>query len=139
MAEKKTCLIIEDSDVIREIAARIVADLGLTAEQAAGAGGGVDFCAENNVDVVLLDWDLPSMGALDFLRAAAELPEGKKPVIILCATENDPQQFTLAKAAGAAHHVLKPFDRSAVETAFAEAGVIDKAPDASNVTVVTRN
>lgn len=138
MAEKKTCLIIEDSDVIREIAARIVTDLGLTAEQAPGAGGGVEFCAENTVDVVLLDWDLPSMGALDFLRGAAELPEGKKPVIVLCATENDPQQFTLAKAAGAAHHVLKPFDRAAVETAFAEAGVIEKAPDASNVTVVTK-
>ena len=53
--------------------------------------------------MVLLDWDLPSMGALDFLRGVGNMPEEEKPAIILCATENDPQQFTLAKAAGAAH------------------------------------
>ena len=65
------------------------------------------------------------MGALDFLRGAAELPDENKPVIVLCATENDHQQFTLAKAAGAAHHVLKPFDKQAVQAAFVEAGLIE--------------
>ena len=124
MSNKKTCLIIDDSEVIREIAARIVADLGYTPVQADSAAEGVDFCNDNETIVVMLDWDLPSMGALDFLRGASELPEAKKPIIILCATENDPQQFTLAKAAGAAHHVLKPFDRASIETVFAEAGLV---------------
>jgi len=139
MTDKPTCLIIDDSDVIREIAARIVADLGLSAEQATTAGEGVDFCSDNKTAVVLLDWDLPSMGALDFLRGASELPEEKKPAIILCATENDPQQFTLAKAAGAAHHVLKPFDRATIETALAEAGVIETKEDKTTVKVVAKS
>lgn len=125
MTEQKTCLIIDDSDVIREIAARIAADLGLATQQADNAAEAIAFCQDEKIDVVLLDWDLPSMGALDFLRGAAELSDDKKPEIILCATENDPQQFTLAKAAGANHHILKPFDRSAVETALVAAGVID--------------
>ena len=124
MSEKKTCLIVDDSDVVREIAARIVADLGFAAIQAETAGDAADRCEQSDIAVVLLDWDLPSMGALDFLRAVAELPDGKKPKIILCATENDPQQFTLAKAAGAAHHVLKPYDRDSIEAALAEVGVI---------------
>ncbi len=135
MTEKKTCLIIDDSDVIREIAARIVTDLGLKAAQAESAAAGVEFCVDNATDAVLLDWDLPSMGALDFLRSAAELPEEKKPLIILCATENDPQQFTLAKAAGAAYHVLKPFDRAAIETVLGEAGVIEKVANDRGVSV----
>ncbi len=126
MTEKNTCLIIDDSDVIREIAARIVTDLGLAAAQSASAAAGIDFCADSPTSIVLLDWDLPSMTALDFLRGAAELPEEKRPLIVICATENDPQQFTLAKAAGAAHHLLKPFDRAAIETVFAEAGVLEK-------------
>ena len=119
------CLIVDDSAIIREIAARIVADIGLEALQAQTAGAAIDLCAANEIDVVLLDWDLPSMGALDFLRGAAELEEGKKPEIILCATENDPQQFTLAKAAGAKRHILKPFDRAAVETKLAELGLCE--------------
>ncbi len=125
MSDKEICLIIDDSEVIREIAARIVADLGLRAAQAENAGEAVAFCADNKTRVVLLDWDLPSMGALDFLRGASELPEDNKPVIILCATENDHQQFTLAKAAGAAYHVLKPYDRTAIEAAFAEAAILE--------------
>ncbi len=124
MSNKKICLIIDDSEVIREIAARIVADLGYHPEQVESAADGVEYCRDNETTVILLDWDLPSMGALDFLRGASELPDEKKPIIILCATENDPQQFTLAKAAGAAHHVLKPFDRASIEAAFAEAGLI---------------
>lgn len=122
MSAKKLCLIIDDSEVIREIAARIVADLGLEAAQAENAALGVEHCRDYKPDVVLLDWDLPAMGALDFLHGAADLEE--RPVIILCATENDHQQFTLAKAAGAAHHVLKPFDRAQLEVKFREIGLL---------------
>lgn len=126
MSDTKICLIIDDSEVIREIAARIVTDLGLEAKQAENAADGAALCKDHAIAAVLLDWDLPSMGALDFLRAASELEASSKPAIILCATENDHQQFTLAKAAGAGHHVLKPFDSASISAVLAEAGVIDR-------------
>ncbi len=65
------------------------------------------------------------LGALDFLRGVAEFEPEKRPAIVLCATENDPQQFTLAKAAGAAHYLLKPFDRQSIEAKMTEIGVIE--------------
>ncbi len=111
MSAQKTCLIVDDSSVIREIAIRIVADLGFKTGEAADAAAAIEYCRNEKPALVLLDWDLPSMGALDFLKASAEFDPEFKPEIILSATENDPQQFMLAKAAGAAHHVLKPFDR----------------------------
>ena len=114
----KTCLIVEDSEIIREITARIVADLGLEPVEAANAAAALETAREKSPHVVFLDWDLPSMGALDFLRGAATL--GARPPIVLCATENDPQQFALAKAAGAAFHVLKPYDRQVVANVLAE-------------------
>ena len=123
----KTCLIVEDSDVIREIAVRILADLSVDAKEAGTAAAGLEFCRQAKADVVLLDWDLPSLGALDFLRGAAELPQEQRPAIILCATENDPQQFTLAKAAGASYYLLKPFDRQSVEAKLAEIGIVEGA------------
>jgi two-component system chemotaxis response regulator CheY len=123
----KTCLILEDSDIIREIAARIMKELSVAAREAPTAAKALENCRASRIDVVLLDWDLPAMGALDFLRGAAELPAEQKPVIVLCATENDPQQFTLAKAAGAAHYLLKPFDKESIASKFAEIGLIDGA------------
>lgn len=129
MTASKTCLVIDDSEVIREIAIRIIENLGLKAEGVANAPLAMEYCKEECPAAVFLDWDLPSMGALDFLRAAAEF-EGARPEIILCATENDPQQFTLAKAAGAAHHILKPFDKGAIAAKLAEVGLIEGPSEA---------
>ncbi|NWG93129.1 MAG: response regulator [Parvularculaceae bacterium] len=128
----KTCLIVEDSNVIREIALRILTDLGIEAKECETAAEAVELCRKAKPDVVLLDWDLPSLGALDFLKGVAELAVDQRPAIVLCATENDPQQFTLAKAAGAQHHILKPFDRLSIESKLAEIGVVEgaKIPEA---------
>ena len=130
MSARKTCLIVDDSEVIREIAVRIMTDLGLDATQVENAGDAVAHCRAEKPDAVFLDWDLPSMGALDFLRGLAEVPAEERPVIILSATENDPQQFTLAKAAGAAHYVLKPFDKFVIAAKLREAGLIEGEDEA---------
>lgn len=123
----KTCLIVEDSALIREIAARIVRELGLEPREASSAGDAVALCAQSKPDVVLLDWDLPAFGALDFLRGIGGLEAESRPTIILCATEHDAQQFSLARAAGAAGHLMKPFDAKTVAEKLAEHGVIQAA------------
>lgn len=125
----KTCLVVEDSSVIREIAIRILKDLGIEPKEAETAVDALVSCRAAKPDAVLLDWDLPSFGALDFLRGVAELPSDQRPAIVLCATENDPQQFTLAKAAGASHYMLKPFDRRSIEQKLSEIGIIETAAD----------
>jgi len=125
MSDKKKCLIVDDSSVIRAITVRIIADLGLDALEADTAVAAIEICRQEKPSVVLLDWDLPSMGALDFLRGAGEFDASERPDIILCATENDPQQFTLAKAAGAAHYILKPFDRFIIEAKLGELGFVE--------------
>lgn len=121
----KTCLIVEDSNVVSEIALRILTDLSIEGREVETAAAALAVCGEKKPDVVLLDWDLPQLGALDFLRGVAAMEPEKRPLIVLCATENDPQQFTLAKAAGAAHYLLKPFDRQSIEAKMIEIGVLE--------------
>jgi len=128
------CLIVDDSEVVCEIGKRIVEAIGLEVRHAANASEAVSILEQWQADVVLLDWDLPSMGALDFLRGAGELDEADRPEIILCATENDPQQFTLAKSAGARHHILKPYTQEIVANKLAELGFCER-PD--QIEVVT--
>ena len=132
MSNKKRCLVVDDSDTIREIAARLISAFGVETFQAVSVDQAVEFCSNEKPDVVFLDWDLPGMGALDFLRAVGGFAEENRPQIILSATENDPQQFTLAKAAGAAHHILKPFDREGVGKVLYEAGIITKPETGSS-------
>lgn len=126
----KSCLIVEDSPLVREITVRIVKDLGLSPTEAESPAAALEKCQENRPDAILLDWDLPSLGALDVLHGVGRLNFDPRPIIILLATENDPQQFVLAKAAGAAFHLLKPFDKDSIAQALVEAGVVN-ATDAA--------
>ena len=117
-----TCLIVDDSESMREVAAELLTGLGHEPLEAGTADAALARC-EGGVDAVLLDWDLPALGALDFLRGAASL--ARRPLIILCATENDARQFGLARAAGAGFHLLKPFDRDSLAEVLSEVGLSD--------------
>lgn len=121
----KSVLIVEDSSLVREIAARIVKDLGLESLEAETPAAAIDMCKAKLPDAILLDWDLPNFGALDLLHGVGVIGADPRPAIILLATENDPQQFTLARAAGAGFHILKPFERQSIAAALVEAGVME--------------
>ena len=129
MGAEKKLLVVDDSKILREIISRIVTDLGFEAIEAEDVKSAASVCAENALACVFLDWDLPLLGALDFLRDVAELPEDRRPTIILCATENDVEQFRLAKAAGAAFHILKPYDKDTIVTILREVGVLTENMD----------
>ncbi len=127
-----TCLIVEDSEVIRTILRRVLEEMGHVVSEASGPAGALDFCRDHAPDVIFLDWDLPGLGALDILRSLGGVSSAPRPKIILCATENDPKQIALAKAAGAQHHILKPFDHNSVLAILRKAGIvgqIDKVSD----------
>ena len=117
------CLVIDDSDVIRFVLNRILDRLGHTAHDTKDVKEAVAKCTSEDIDVIFLDWDMPGLQALDFLKSLADLPEEKKPEIILCATENDVQQFSLARSAGAEHHILKPYDVTSIRAIMKHVGL----------------
>ena len=117
-----TCLVVDDSEAMREILADHLSVLGHEVREVGAATEAVAALeSAAPIAVVFLDWDLPALGALDVLRAAASMPV--RPEIVLCATEHDPRQLRLASAAGARHHVLKPFDARSIAAVMAEIGV----------------
>lgn len=117
------CVIIEDSDRVRDIAVSLVEGFGLSVLSAAEPKRGAKLVKDKDPKVVLLDWDLPKLGALDVMSSLAETGHLHKPKVILMAAENEPKQFALARAAGATHYVLKPFDADDLADVFEKAGI----------------
>ena len=64
----KTCLIIDDSRIIRKVARRIVEGLGFEVDEAADGAEALAWCASVMPDVILLDWNMPVMDGMTFLR-----------------------------------------------------------------------
>ncbi len=120
----KTCLVVDDSRVIRKVARKIVEDLGFICEEACDGQEALAACRKSMPDAILLDWNMPVMNGLDFLIRLREEPGGKKPVVLFCTTENDMAHITQALRAGADEYVMKPFDSEILESKFAEAGLV---------------
>jgi two-component system chemotaxis response regulator CheY len=120
----KTCLVVDDSSVIRKVARRILEGLDFQIAEAENGEEAVENCRRQMPDAILLDWNMPKMDGYDFLRELRRLPGGDKPKVVFCTTENDVAHIARALHAGANEYIMKPFDRDIVEAKFQEVGLI---------------
>ena len=120
----KTCLVVDDSSVIRKVARRILEGLGFTIEEAEDGQKALDACRRAMPGAILLDWNMPIMDGYEFLRELRKLPGGGAPKVVFCTTENDVAHIARAMHAGADEYIMKPFDKDIVEAKFAEVGLI---------------
>ncbi|MGA1342686.1 MAG: response regulator [Hyphomonas sp.] len=120
----KTCLIVDDSRVVRKVASRIVRDLGFSVTEAADGAEALRMCRQAMPDAVILDWNMPTMNGIDFLRALRREDDGKLPRVVFCSIENDAEHIREALNAGADEFVMKPFDADILESKFAQVGLI---------------
>lgn len=120
----KSCLVVDDSSVIRKVARRILEDLQFDINEAEDGKEALEECRSDMPDAILLDWNMPVMDGLEFLTALRQEQGGEKPVVVFCTTENDVAHIAKAIRAGANEYIMKPFDREIVESKFQEVGLI---------------
>jgi two-component system, chemotaxis family, chemotaxis protein CheY len=120
----KTCLVVDDSSVIRKVAGRILSDVGFKILEAEDGAIALAACKQFMPDVILLDWNMPEMDGYQFLIALRALPEGKAPKVIFCTTENDVGHIVKAMHAGADEYIMKPFDKDILVSKFQEVGLV---------------
>ncbi|MBL6934201.1 MAG: response regulator [Alphaproteobacteria bacterium] len=120
----KSCLIVDDSKVIRTVARRILEKLSFETAEAEDGKVALEYCQKQLPDAVLLDWNMPVMSGIDFLHELRKLDGGDKPVVIFCTTENDLRHIQEAIQAGANEYIMKPFDSEIIESKFAQSGLL---------------
>ena len=115
------CLVIDDSSVIRKVARHILEGVHFNVSEAENGEEALLQCSKlPTPDVILLDWHLPVLGAIEFLNRLRSTAAGRRPYVIYCTTENDPDDIARAHAAGANDYLLKPFSRDDVLTKLTE-------------------
>ncbi|MDB5694748.1 MAG: response regulator [Sphingomonas bacterium] len=112
----KTCLVVDDSKVIRKVARHILETLDYRVTEAVDGRDALDQCMATAPDVVLLDWNMPVMSGMDFLRALRESNIPSRPKVVFCTTESGMAYIRAAIEAGADEYVMKPFDRDTLES-----------------------
>ena len=120
----KTCLIVDDSRVIRMVARKILEDLGFAVSEAENGAEALELCRKQLPDGVLLDWKMPVMDGLEFLAALRQLPGSTDTAVIFCTTENTLDHIKQAIAAGADEYIMKPFDSEIIHSKFTQVGLL---------------
>ena len=112
----KTCLVVDDSKVIRKVARHILETLDFEVREAGDGREALDSCLATPPDVILLDWNMPVMSGMDFLRALKDSGLPQRPKVVFCTTENGMAYIRAAIEAGADEYVMKPFDRETLHS-----------------------
>ncbi len=120
----KMCLIVDDSKVIRMVARKILEDLEFGCEEAEDGKQALDLCLEKMPDAILLDWNMPVMNGIDFLRELRRSNGGDSPIVVFCTTENDMNHIQEAMGAGANEYIMKPFDSEIIQMKFSQVGLL---------------
>ncbi|MCB9949004.1 MAG: response regulator [Rhodospirillaceae bacterium] len=120
----KTCLVVDDSRVVRKVARKILEDLDFACDEAENGQEAMHACARQMPDAVLLDWNMPVLSGIEFLRRLRKMTGGDQPKVVFCTTENDLSHIQEALSAGANEYIMKPFDSDIIQTKFAQVGLI---------------
>src|SRR5690606_11728522 len=85
----KSCLVVDDSRVVRVVALRIVGALRVEGADAGDGREALERWREHMPDAILLDWNMPVMNGIEFLRTLRAAEGGAAPVVVFCTTERD--------------------------------------------------
>jgi len=119
-----TCLVVDDSKVVRKLERRIMEELGFTVSEAEDGQKAVEYCTAQKPDMILLDWHMPVMNGLEFLQALRAMEGGTSPKVVFCTTESEMSNIMQALSLGADEYVMKPFDAAIIRGKLEQIGMI---------------
>ncbi len=119
----RTCLVVDDSRVVRKLARRMLEANGFIVTEAEDGRQALDACRQALPDGVLLDWNMPVMNGIEFLRALRAEFGPDRPAVLFCTTETDMSFIADALASGAQEYIMKPFDAEILLGKLAEVGL----------------
>ncbi len=120
----RTCLVVDDSRVVRKVARRILEAHGFTAAEAGDGQQALDACRAQMPDCVLLDWNMPVMNGLDFLKQLRAEYGPENPTVVFCTTETEMSSIEMAITSGAQEYIMKPFDEEILIGKLEQVGLL---------------
>ncbi len=106
-------LLVDDSAVMRKIIQRNIKETGLIVDEFVEAGDGNQALdkvnADGDLDLILLDWNMPNMSGIEFVKTLRSLNLSKRIPVVMVTTEGSEAKVTEAKESGADGYLTKPF------------------------------
>jgi len=120
-------LVIDDSRAVRMIIGSILRELGMEVLEAADGQQALAMLEENpDVELMLVDWNMPQMNGFDFIRAVRGQRAYDGVRIMMVTTETEGIQVARALEAGANEYLMKPFTKEVLVAKLALLDVLQE-------------
>jgi two-component system, chemotaxis family, chemotaxis protein CheY len=118
-------LVVDDSRAMRSILTRLLSNLGFDVAQAGDGAEALQVLdAGTRPDVILVDWNMPVMDGLTFIKTVRGRDELRDISLMMVTTESEQGQIVRALAAGAHEYVIKPFTDEVIAEKLALLGLV---------------
>jgi two-component system chemotaxis response regulator CheY len=105
-------LVIDDSRTVRIIIGQILRDIGMEVLEARNGVEALEQMKRNSdVELLLVDWNMPEMNGLDLVRAIRSDRAYDTVRILMVTSESQNEQVIQALKAGANEYLMKPFNK----------------------------
>jgi two-component system chemotaxis response regulator CheY len=119
-------LIVDDSKAMRSIVGRIVKEIGFEILEAAnGREGLAQLEAHGDVELILIDWNMPVMNGIEFLQAVRAQHDSSAYKMLMVTTASDLAHINTAIEAGANEYLMKPFTKDAMVSKLQMLGILE--------------
>ena len=120
----RTCLIVDDSRVVRKISRPMIEGLGYRVTEAENGEEALARCKAEMPGLVLIDWDMPVMTGIQFVTQLRALDATHRPKVVFCTSRSDTQDIFKGIEAGADEYVTKPFNQVSLKAKLERIGAI---------------
>ena len=111
----KTILTVDDSKSMRQAVRFALEPLGYDIVEAEDGVDGLDKLAENTVDLVITDLNMPNLDGIQFIAKVRESGQYAGLPLVMLTTEGQAEKMRAGKKAGASGWIVKPFNELQLE------------------------
>jgi two-component system chemotaxis response regulator CheY len=108
----KSVLVVDDSRIMRNIVKNIFTDLKVpcTFFEAGNGAAALNLLEANKISIVFLDWNMPEMDGLDFLKKIRLIPKYENLPVVMVTSEAARYSVVEALQEGATDYIIKPIN-----------------------------
>jgi len=106
----KTVMVVDDSRIMRNIVKNTFTELKIPCQfiEAGNGKEALQLLQNQPVHLILLDWNMPQLSGLDFLKQVRAMDQHKDLPIIMVTSESAKYNVIEALKAGATDYIVKP-------------------------------
>ncbi len=116
---------VDDSTTIRTILWKYFGKIGFDVIEATDGLEGLARLQEmSQADLALVDWNMPNMSGVDFVRAVRAIRRYDSLPLVMVTTNTERDQVALALEAGANEYIMKPFTQDVIREKLELLGLV---------------